>query len=518
MIKALKNRQARRKIKNVFQDINDLVVPTMGAKGLLVAINDGFGKPTITDDGVTVAKEARNFDGLERMIAIDMIEAAGNTEKEALDGTTLTILLTNQMYKWGYNQMLLGRHPQIVAKNLEDDVAKYRNTLKEFRMDMTDEMVKDVATISTKIPYIGEVVEAAYKAAGKEMNIVIEHDREGSDIKVEQTSGFSIDSGYMSDVMKSLCPDGEKWEADQAWIVLMKEGIMTQAGINKFFNSIPADHVTDPFVFVLNPNFNPNTLRILIDTLIKNQMKYQFIFVNETKMDDVYMDLAAVTNGTVQDAGNGIGELEFKDCGHCSKISIEQEKCTLIRDVDASQELLKNRVKSYKQRLNKKYKLNSVDEALYTKRLGALENGVVKILVGVPTITEYQTLRLKLDDAIGAVKKSFESGVVLGGGRTLLDIYKKNKDCKTSKILRTPIKTICRNAGVKIYPGQINHILKIKGCGINVMTQKEVDLLAYGIIDSYLSVDEALKNACSIASSYIKTNTLIMKEEITHNK
>lgn len=488
----------------------------MGAKGMMVAIKDGFGKGTITDDGVTVAKEGIKLDGFEQMIAVDMIEAAGNTEKEALDGTTLTILLTNEMYKWGYKQMLLGKHPQVVADMLVKDIKQMRDILSNMRTNLSDSNVIDIATISTKMPYIGKIIEEAYEYSGKEMNIVIEHDREDMGIKVEKTEGFSIDSGYMSDAMKALCPDGDKWEAENCHIVLMKEGIMTQAGIGKFFTSIPGDKIKDPFVFIMNPNFNPNTLRILIDTLMKNKMIYQFIFVNEAKMEDVYMDLSAVTSADVQDASSGIGELEYNNCGSCRKITIEQDKSIIVYDSNKNE--INNRIKSYKKKLDKKYKVTGVDLSLYTKRLSALENGVVKIKVGVPTITEYQTLRLKLDDAIGAVKKSFENGVVLGGGRALLDVYTQVNYLTTKKILLSPIKTICKNAGVKISPRRIQSILKIKGSGIDVRSGIMVDLLKSGILDSYLSIDEALKNSSSIASSYIRTNTLIKKEEITHNK
>lgn len=510
--------KARRTIKKTFQLINDLVVPTMGAKGMMVAIKDGFGKGTITDDGVTVAKEGTKLDGFEQMIAVDMIEAAGNTEKEALDGTTLTILLTNEMYKWGYKQMLLGKHPQVVADILTEEVKQMRDILSNMKMNLADENVINIATISTKMPYIGKIIEEAYKYSGKEMNIIIEHDREDIGVRVEKTEGFSIDSGYMSDAMKALCPDGDKWEAEDCHIVLMKEGIMTQAGLGKFFTSIPGDKIKDPFVFIMNPNFNPNTLRLLIDTLIKNKMNYQFIFVNEAKMEDVYMDLSAVTLADVQDASNGIGELEFSNCGSCTKITIEQDKSILVYDNTLNKKEISNRIKSYKKKLDKKYKVTGVDLALYTKRLGALENGVVKIKVGVPTITEYQTLRLKLDDAIGAVKKSFEKGTVIGGGRALLDVYTLIPNLMTKRILLSPIKTICRNAGVKISPRKLQRILKIKGAGIDVRSGIMVDLLKSGIIDSYLSIDEALKNSSSIASSYIRTNTLIKKEEITHNK
>lgn len=512
MLEIKKGKTARDTVKKVFNNINDMVVPTMGAKGLLVALDDDFGKCTLTDDGVTVARQAIYMDGLEKMIAVDMIEAAATTEKEALDGTTLTILMTNALYDHGYKMIRKGKHPQIVADKIEKEVGIVRTLLKNEKFDVKNKHIKSIATISTKIPAIGEIVDKAYSVCGPGMNVVIEHDREGSGIKVEQTKGFSIDSGYMSDAMAALCEDGESFEAENAWIVLLKEGILTQVGIGNFFKSIPEDEIHSPFIFVLNPAFNPNTLRLLIDTLIKNGMKYQFIFVNETKMDDVYMDLGAVTKGKVQDASTGIGDYLFEDCGHADKVKIDIDRSLFICDKNPQ---VTERIKQYKKKLNKKYKLSGVDEALYTKRLGALENGVVKIKVGVPTVTEFKTLHLKLDDAIGAVRKAIENGVVLGGGKALYNVSLKIPNLSIKKLLQLPMKQILNNAGVKNIPRR--KIINLKNAGIDVRTNELVSLYDAGILDSYTSIDEALKNATSIACSYLRTNSLI-KKETTQNK
>ena len=484
-----------------------MVVPTMGAKGLLVALDDDFGKCTITDDGVTVARQAIHMDGMERMIAVDMIEAAATTEKEALDGTTLTILMTNALYDHGYRMIRRGKHPQVVADLIEKEIKAVRKKLASEKMDLQGDQVKSIATISTKIPIVGEIIDQAYKICGPGMNIVIEHDREGNGISVEQTKGFSIDSGYMSDAMAALCEDGEKFETDNAWVVLLKEGMMTQAGLGNFFKSIPEENIKDTFLFVMNPNFNPNTLRLLIDTLLKNNMKYQFIFVNETKMDDVYMDLAAVTGGTVQDASNGVGDYLFEYCGFAKHAVIEIDRSMFICD---KTKMVNERIKAYKKKLDKKYKISGVDEALYTKRLSALENGVVKIKVGVPTVTEFKTLHLKLDDAIGAVRKALENGVVLGGGKALYNISLTSKDLSINKLLTLPMKQILSNSGIKNMPPR--SLLKIKNIGVDVRNNNRVNLYKVGILDSYTSIDEALKNACSIACSYLRTNCIIKKE------
>lgn len=511
MLKYITGKECRETIRETFDEVASLVVPTMGAKGLYVAINQDFDKPTLTDDGVTVAREAAKMDGFKRMIAMDMIEAANNTEKEALDGTTLTVLLTNEFYKIGDSFISDGVHPQVAADHIMEDVKVAREFLKKQRIKMSKKYVYDIATISTKIPEIGKIVTRAYDVAGKDMNVLIEHDRDHMGMTIEHSTGYTMESGYMTDAMKNLCPDGEKWEANDCWVVLLKEGIMTQAGINKFFQSIPGDKVGDPFLFVLNPNFNPNTLRLLIDTLINNKFKFQFIFVNEAKMDDVYMDCGAVTGGTVQDASTGVGEYEFKHCGKCPYVCVEQEK-SLFKFTP--HEAVQVRIDSYREKLEKKrYKLNQVDRVMYERRLGSLTNGIVKIKVGVPTVTEYKILQLKLDDAIGAVRKAFKFGIVLGGGRALLNVSNQlSAMCWITEALRKPSEIICTNAGANTeWRASAESTV-----GMDVTKNKLVDLRAAGILDSYLSIDEALKNASSIACAYLRTNTLMQKE--TTNK
>ena len=520
MLSYIKGQECRSLIRETFKEVRDLVVPTMGAKGLYVAINQDFDKPTLTDDGVTVAREAAKMDGFKRMVAMDMIEAASNTEKEALDGTTLTILLTNEIYNVGCEKIEEGLHPQVVADMIDVEVKIIRKLLSHEKMRMGKKYVYDIATISTKIPEVGRIVTSAYELAGRDMNILIEHDRDQMGMRIEHTSGYTMESGYMTDAMRRLCPDGEKWEASDCHVVLMKEGIMTQAGINKFFAGIPGEAVGDPWLFILNPNFNPNTLRILIDTLIKNKFNFQFVFVNEAKMDDVYMDCAAVTGGIVQDASSGVGEYGYEHCGMCKHVCVEVDKTVFSLEMNDE---VANRIKVYRDKLNKnRYKLNQVDRVLYERRLGSLQNGIVKIKVGVPTVTEFKILALKLDDAIGAVRKAFKFGIVLGGGKTLYNISKDlSKDCILKKTLKVPMETICANAGVKISAGN-KEILDSKDPvdkvhGIDVTRGELVNLKNAGILDSYLSIDEALKNACSIACAYLRTNTLIMKET-TQNK
>lgn len=493
-------------VPEVFKEINDIVTPTMGARGRLAVINDEFSRPILTDDGVTVAKQCLNFKNFKKMIAISMIEAANNTEKEAFDGTTLTILLTYELYMRGLVWMDEGLHAQRAADKLVEHVNEAREKLKEYRMDLEDEDVWNLANITTKIPKVADLVTAAYYQSDKTMNVVIEHDRKDAKTGVEHTAGMVLDSGYMTENLKQLCNSGDRTEFERAHLVLLAEEAFTGHDIRRFFNSIPDDAVKDPFVFVISKSFNPESLKMMLDTLMENEFKFQLVFINDTRYEEIFLDLAAYTNADVQDSAFGTSEYLYENCGTVDKIVVEQDKTT-ISTLDIGRDRVKKRVDSYKKELKEnKYTTGMTRYNEITRRLSNLEGGITKIKIGSDTVTEFMTLKLKLDDAIGAVKTAIENGIVIGCGRPLHLIASEIEPLR--KPLMKPLKTIVNNAGLndsnirKLDPHQ----------GLDVTTGEVVDLKEAGIIDSFNSIDNALKNAVSIASQYLRAYILIKKE------
>lgn len=501
----MKYTKSQKIIRNSLKELNDIVVPTMGARGMLAGIAEEMDKPTLTDDGVTVVKQCRRMDGWGQMIAAGAIEAAHNTEKVAYDGTTLTVMMTYELYELGYKMIRRGKHPQIVATMIQEEVNKVIEELKKNSIKLNNKkMVKDVATISTKIPKLGEIISDAYKVAGKEMNIMVEHDREKSGISIEHEEGYSIDSGYFSDVMKAFCNvEGDVTEFKNAKVAILKEGIMNQSLIGKFFGSIPEENMKDPIVFIVDPGFNPEALRLMIETVINNKLLCQFIFLNEPQRDDVFLDIAAVTGGIVQDAAGGVKEYTWDMCGTADSIKIEKEKSLIVGSGNTA-----SRVKEYTNRLQKQRFQMAESIRIYTeRRLSSLTNGITKIKVGVATITEFKTLKLKLDDGIGAVREAFKRGVQLGGGKALYNLSGNYPLLK--KILRKPLIQICRNAGIK----PKHRLLKNNWRGIDVTTGNYDNLQVRGILDSSASIEEALKNASSIACNYLRTYILIKERD-----
>jgi chaperonin GroEL len=495
-------------VKKTFQDIADTVTPTMGAKGRMAVINDEFGRPILTDDGVTVAKNIRDsYEGFERMVAISMIEAASNTERHAYDGTTLTVLLTNELYKQGLKWIKHGMHPQIAADKIAELVGKVREALHENKYFITDKKeVKELAYITTKIPVIGDLVTEAYKHAGKNMNVIMEHERKETESSIEHTEGMILDAGYFADVMQKLCNQGDKTIFEGAYVSLLAEGILTGAQMRDMFLSIPKEAREMPFVFIVASSFNPESLRMLTDTLINNQFKFQFIFINDKSAMEIFLDLEAKTGAIIQDPSRGTSDYMFDYMGLVDSITIERDKTIIISE--GNEEALKERIEKYNKELDDdKFVMSQIRYNVINRRLANITTGVTKIKIACPTITEYQTIKLKLDDAIGAVKCALRDGILLGGGKALYNLSNEFKELKT--VLQAPLFTICKNAGLKhISTRDLN---KFKYCSYDVNTGDFVNLTTNGIMDSFTSIDSALNNAASIAVQYLRAFVLIKK-------
>lgn len=494
-------------VEQTFKEIRDGVVPTMGAKGMMAVIQDEFSRPILTDDGVTVAKEyLHQADTFKKMVAISMIEASANTEKTAFDGTTLTVLLTDEFFKAGMHQIKRGKHPQVVADNLIELGTQARKILKEaFSKPLTDEGVEKLALLTTKIPLVGHLVAEAYKHAGKDMDIIIEHDRKEKEHKIEFTNGMILDAGYYSESLKARCNEGDKAIYKDAHIVILSEGVMTPIGIREFFESIPADQFKTPFVFIIDKGFDPETMKILMDVLVQNNMTFMFVFLNEANPEELFLDIAAKTGGQIQDASFGTSNYKFHNCGYAQEITIEQDKTTILAEGN-SQDIAR-RLASYDKELKDNEYTTGYNRAnIITRRKANLNAGVTKIKLACPTVTEYMTIRLKLDDAIGAVKCALKHGVVPGGGKALWLIG--NSIPELRKALHAPARTIIKNAGYKLPK---KNILNDKACGLDVRTGKIVNYEEAGIMDSFDSVDRAIQNALSIATQYLRAYILIKK-------
>ena len=314
-----------------------------------------------------------------------------------------------------------------------------------------------------------------------------------------------IDSGYMSESLKTLCNEGDKTVYESPYIAVLKEGIFTQLDTQNFFSSIPSAELNKPFVFIVSHKFNPESLKLLLDTLTENKFKFQIVFINDVAQEELFLDIAAYTGGTAQDAISGTG-FTFESLGKAKGIIVEQMKATIIAD-QPNGKALAQRIKSYRKELDEKAYTTGMNRAnMITRRLSNLESGVTKIKIFAPTVTEYMTIKLKLDDAIGAVKIATKKGIAIGAGKALYNISFDVPELKD--VLTKPLYTILKNAGIK----PTKEILKQNSLAINVVSKQEVDLLKAGIVDSYASIETSLTNGVSIAANYLRAYILIKKD------
>ena len=493
-------------IGETLQEIADIVTPTMGPKGRLAVLSDDFSRPFLTDDGVTVAKELLKInDPFKQMIAISVVEASSNTEKSAFDGTTLTVLLLNEFYKDGIKLITSGMHPQTAADLIKQNADLVANKLSEHRIKLnesnSEKLIRDVSYITTKIPEIGELVYEAYTYAGESMNVIIEHDRKSIVSSVEHIDGMIVNSGYFSNELQKLAGEDGIWKRDNAKIFLLSEGILTVNGLKNLFGSIPDKNT--PVVFVFDRNYNPEMLKSLIENLSANQFDFMLMFINDSRPDEIFLDIAAKTNGKIQSATYNTTDYLYEYAGTADHIEIEIDKSTIISKGDKNE--VKRRLDAYKKELkDNEFTTGYVRADVINRRMANLGAGVTKINVAAQSVTEYRTIRFKLDDAIGAVRCALRDGVLLGSGKALFMLSQDYPIIETS--LQAPMKTILENAGYEL---DINKILGDEWIGIDARTGLEVNLLNAGIVDSYTSIETAIKNASSIATSYLRAYILI---------
>ena len=496
-------------VAKTINKISDCVTQTMGAKGRLAVINDEFSRPLLTDDGVTVARQFMHLDDpFEKMIALSMCEAAGNTERYAFDGTTLTILLIKELYNYGTKLIDKGMHPQQAADKIQHNVSYIRDWLKDAVTPISEQRAYDLACVTTKMPEVGRLVKEAYKKAGDQMNVLIEHDRKLEFSTVEYTNGMVLDYGFFTNEMAQLCNDETKTKTvyNKAHLVLLSEGQMSQRDIINFFRSIPEANIKDPYVIFITKAFNPESLKMLLDQLVANKFQFQFVFINEANPEELFVDLAARTNGRIQSAAEGTSDYRFEHCGLADEITIEQDKTTILAEADKKR--VSQRIAAYKKELkDNQYSMSITRHDAITRRLANLEAGVTKIKLACQTSTEYMTIKLKLDDAIGAVKCAIKEGLVIGGGKALWNLRHKYPDM--IDVLSAPLKTICLNAGIKLTRRDIKALDEDKCLGMNVVSGRIHNLMSAGLFDSFSSIDRALSNAVSIATSYLRAYILI---------
>ncbi len=507
----------------------DAVKVTLGPKGRNVVIEKKFGSPTITKDGVTVAKEIELKDPLENMGAQMVREVASKTSDVAGDGTTTATVLAQAIYREGVKTVAAGANPMAMKRGIEKAVTaicgsldkegdRIKGELDKFSKPVTGEMIAQVGTISSNNDEtIGKIIAEAMKKVGKDGVITVEESKT-LETQLEVVEGMQFDRGYLSPYFVT---DPERMEAtlENAYILINEKKISSMKDLLPLLEQIAKS--SKPLLIVAE-----DVEGEALATLVVNKLRgtLQVCAVKAPGFGDrrkaMLQDIATLTGGKAitEDLGIKLENVQMSDLGQAKKITVDKDNTTLVEGKGKHSEI-EGRVKEIRSQIDKT--TSDYDREKLQERLAKLVGGVAVIKVGAATETEMKEKKARVEDAMHATRAAVEEGIVPGGGVALircvpaLDKLKVDGDEQigvniVKRALQEPLRWIAENAGEEgaIVLGKVNDA-KDNNYGYNALTGEYEDLVKAGVLDPTKVVRTALQNAGSIASLMLTTEALV---------
>jgi len=504
--------EARRALERGANAVANAVKVTLGPKGRNVVLDKKYGSPTITKDGVTVAKEIELEDPYENMGAQLVREVASKTNDVAGDGTTTATVLAQAIVNEGLRYVAAGGNPIALRRGIELAVEKAVEELKTRKIDVTDRAsIAQVASISGNDPEIGELIADALDKVGKDGVITVEESK-GTDTTLEVVEGLQFDKGFISPYFVT---DAERQEAvlENPLILLHEKKISSAQDLIPVLEKI--SQARRPLLIVAE-DVDGEALA----TLVVNKLRgiLNVVAVKAPGFGDrrkaMMEDIAVLTAGKfiTEDLGIKLDGVTMQDLGSAKKIIITKEDTVVVEGrIEQIRRQIENTDSSY-------------DREKLQERLAKLAGGVAVIQVGAATETELKEKKHRFEDALSATRAAVEEGIVAGGGATLISIIPalegigEDSDEKVGaaivrRALEEPLRQIAANAGLE---GSVV-VNKVKtlpaGQGLNALTEEYEDLVQAGIVDPVKVTRSALQNAASIASMILSTNSLIVEKK-----
>ena len=489
--------EGRRKLEKGVNTLADAVKVTLGPKGRNVVLEKKFGSPTITNDGVTIAREIELEDPYEDMGAQLVKEVATKTNDVAGDGTTTATVLAQAMIREGFKNVAAGANPMMVKRGIEKAVDVAVDSIKEIAKPIEDQdSIAQVASISAGDEEIGKLIAEAMDKVGKEGVITVEESQTfGTTLETEE--GMQFDRGYVNMYMvtdsEHILPVLEKVLQSGKPLLLIAEDVEGEALATLVVNKLRG---TLNVVAVKAPGFGDRRIEML-------------------------GDIAALTGGQVisEDVGMKLENTTLNMLGQADKVRVSKENTTIVGGRGSS-EAIQGRINQIRAELEET--TSEYDKEKLQERLAKLVGGVAVIRVGAATETELKEKKHRIEDALSATRAAVEEGIVAGGGATLIYAAKKlealeaesNGDMKTGvaivrKALTEPLKQIAQNAGLE---GAVivEHVKTLPvGQGFNAATGEYEDMIKSGIVDPAKVTRSALQNAASISAMMLTTECLI---------
>jgi chaperonin GroEL len=522
--------ESRQAILRGVNILADAVKVTLGPKGRNVVIEKKYGSPTITKDGVTVAKEIELKDGLENIGAQMVREVASKTSDVAGDGTTTATVLAQAIYREGAKTVAAGANPMAMKRGIEKAISvvcgaidsktgeRGKGELDKLSKPVTGDMIAQVGTISANNDQtIGNIIAQAMKKVGKDGVITVE-EAKTLETQLEVVEGMQFDRGYLSPYFVT---DPERMEAtlENAYILIHEKKISSMKDVLPLLEQISKS--SKPLLIIAE-DIEGEALATLVVNKLRGTL--QVCAVKAPGFGDrrkaMLLDIATLTGGKAitEDLGIKLENVQMADLGQAKKITVDKDNTTVIEGKGKHNEI-EGRVKEIRSQVEKT--ASDYDREKLQERLAKLVGGVAVIKVGAATETEMKEKKARVEDAMHATRAAVEEGIVPGGGVALsrcvsaLDKLKLEGDEQigvniVKRALVEPLRQIAENAGEEgaIVLGKVNDS-KDANYGFNALTSEYEDLVKAGVLDPTKVVRTALQNAGSIASLMLTTEALV---------
>jgi chaperonin GroEL len=519
---------ARRALERGANMLADAVKVTLGPKGRNVVLDKKFGSPTITNDGVTIAKEIELPDVFENMGAQLVKEVASKTNDIAGDGTTTATVLAQAIIREGLRNVTAGSNPLLIKRGIEKAVEVAVGAMEATKQIVdTKEKIAQVASISANDKEIGDLISEAMEKVGKDGVITVEESRTLK-TEVETKDGMQFDKGYISPYMST---DSERMESvlDDPFILVTERKISAIADILPLLEKVV--QVQKPLLIIAE-----DVEGEALATLVVNKLRGTFTSVAVKapgfgdRRKEMLKDIAALTGATVisEELGLKLDKVTPEQLGRAKRVTVTKEETTIV-DGAGKPEDIKGRIEMIKRQVEETD--SDFDREKLQERLAKLSGGVAVIQVGAATETELKEKKHRIEDALSATRAAVQEGMIPGGGSSLVHAIKAVEKYiesapKTNghagtwadekigldiirKALEEPLRQIAFNAG---YEGsvEVNNVKsKQAPQGFDAMSGDIVDMFKAGIVEPFKVTRSALQNAASIGALVLTTETLI---------
>ena len=511
------NEEARRALGKGVDALADAVKVTLGPKGRNVVLDKKFGAPTITNDGVTIARDIELEDPFENMGAQLVREVATKTNDIAGDGTTTATLLAQAMIHEGMRNVAAGANPMVLKKGIETAVKTLVEEIKSVSKSVNSKSeIAQVATISSADAEIGSYIADAMEKVGKEGVITVEESK-GMETSLSVVEGMQFDRGYISPYMVT---DTDKMEAvmNDPYILITDKKI---SSINEILPILEQVVKMGKELVVIAEDLDGEALATIVVNKLRGTFKALAVkapgFGDRRKA--MLEDIAILTGGQVisEEVGRKLDSVTIEDLGRARQVHSSKENTTIV-DGMGDKEAIAARVEMIKKQIADT--TSDFDKEKLQERLAKLSGGVAVIEIGAATEVEMKDKKYRVEDALNATRAAVEEGIVAGGGTTFVDILpaldklEAEGDVKTGinivrRAIEEPVRQIANNAGLE--GSVVVAEVKKAGVGIGYDAAKDeyVNMIEAGIVDPAKVTRSALQNAASIAAMVLTTETLV---------